>query len=1082
MKRNPILSILLAAGALGAMAQDSPKWLRDAAISPDGSTVAFTYKGDIFTVPVSGGTASQLTSNSAFDCMPLWSRDGKNIVFVSTREGSDDIFITPANGGTPRRLTTSSGTEKPLTFLNDSILLFNASYLPGKNTARAPFSTQIYQLNVNMNSPRPRLFLSLPVVSADANSSGQLLYQDRKGVEDVLRKHERSSVAADVWLYDKGDFKQLTNFNGGDQSPVWGNGDTYYYVSEKDGTLNVFEAKIGGTSERQLTKFTKHPVRSLSSSDNGMLAFSWDGEIYTLKPGSEPQKLNVRIIADEYDGDLVKRYVNSGASELAVSPEGNEVAFTLRGDLYVTSTDYKTTKRITDTPAQERSFSFSPDGRTIVFDSDVNGIWQLFTAKIKDDKEKEFAYASDIVIEPLYKCGTSAMQPQFSPDGKKVAFLEDRTILRVIDLDTKKVNTALDGKYNYSYTDGDIPFSWSPDSKWLLTTYIGESGWNNVDVAIAKADGSQVVDLSESGYADNNPKWALDGKAVTYSSGRYGMKAHGSWGNQEDVIIMALDQEAWDKFNYTEEEAALAEKENGDSSDKDGDKDSKDSKKKDKKDKKNKKGKDEVKDESKETPLDLDNRRYRTRRLTGRSSSMGDYFLSPKGDKLYYVAGATEGGYNINVVDLKEGETKVLLKGMAGSLYPDKKGENLFVLSWNGIKKVNLGNSEVKEVEFDAPYDRKPSLEREYMFDHMAKQVKDKFYDENLHGVDWDYYTEHYREFLPYINNNRDFATLLSEILGELNASHTGGRFYANGPALKTSTLGAYYDEAYEGDGLKVAEIFPRGPLATKKADIHVGDIITAIDGEKIEAGVDYFPLLEGKTGKKVTLDILKPDGKTVRASVKPISGGAESNMAYQRWIERNEHIADSLSGGKIGYVHVRGMDGESFQTVYDRILGKYRNCDAIVVDTRYNGGGWLHNDLAVLLSGKEYVKFKPRGREIGHEPFAQWTKPSVMLVNESNYSDAHGSPFTYKTLGIGEVVGAPIPGTMTAVWWETQIDPTIVFGIPQVTNVSMDGTVLENTQLNPDILIYNRQADIERGVDAQLEGAVRHLMEKTKK
>ena len=175
-------------------------------------------------------------------------------------------------------------------------------------------------------------------------------------------------------------------------------------------------------------------------------------------------------------------------------------------------------------------------------------------------------------------------------------------------------------------------------------------------------------------------------------------------------------------------------------------------------------------------------------------------------------------------------------------------------------------------------------------------------------------------------------------------------------------------------------------------------------------------------------------------------------------------------------------MDGESFQTVYDRILGKYRNCDAIVVDTRYNGGGWLHNDLAVLLSGKEYVKFKPRGREIGHEPFAQWTKPSVMLVNESNYSDAHGSPFTYKTLGIGEVVGAPIPGTMTAVWWETQIDPTIVFGIPQVTNVSMDGTVLENTQLNPDILIYNRQADIERGVDAQLEGAVRHLMEKTKK
>ncbi|MDE6771101.1 MAG: peptidase S41, partial [Muribaculaceae bacterium] len=339
------------------------------------------------------------------------------------------------------------------------------------------------------------------------------------------------------------------------------------------------------------------------------------------------------MTAVDYDSDLVKRYLNRGASDIAVSPEGKEVALIIRGDLYVTSTDYETTKRITDTPAQERTASFSPDGRTIVYDSDVDGIWQLFTAKIKNDKEKQFAYASDIVIEPLYKCGTSAMQPMFSPDGKKVAFLEDRTILKVIDLDTKKVTTALDGKYNYSYSDGDIPFAWSPDSKWLIVSYIGKSGWNNTDIALVKADGSQVVDLTESGHSDNNPKWALDGKAITYSTGKYGMKAQGSWGNQQDVILMALDPEAWERFNFTEEEAALAEKAEKD--EKDGDKgDSKDSKK----DKK-KKGKKEKADkkEDKETVLDLDNRRYRTRRLTGRSSSMWDYFLSPKGDKLYYV-------------------------------------------------------------------------------------------------------------------------------------------------------------------------------------------------------------------------------------------------------------------------------------------------------------------------------------------------------------------------------------------------------------------------------------------------------------
>lgn len=1074
MKRKQLLALLLLAGASAFAQEESPRWLRDAAISPDGNTIAFTYKGDIFTVPSSGGQATQITSNEEYDGRPVWSRDGKNIVFLSSREGSDDIFITSAKGGTPRRLTTNSGNESPLTFLNDSILLFNASQLPGRTTARAPFSTQIYSLNVNKENPRPKLYLSLPVVSADANANGVLLYQDRKGYEDVLRKHERSSGTGDIWMHSHGKFMQLTNFNGGDQSPVWGKADQYFYVSEKDGTLNVYGAAIAKKGERQLTKFTKHPVRSLSSSNDGLLSFSWDGDLYTLVPGEEPKKVSVEIVADNYDSDRVKSYVRNGASELAVSPEGSEVAIVLRGDLYVTDSKYKTTKRITDTPAQERTASFSPDGKTLVYDSDVDGIWQLFTAKIKDPKEKQFAYASDIVIEPLYKCETSAMQPLFSPDGKKVAFLEDRTILKVIDIDSKKVTTVLDGKYNYSYTDGDVPFEWSPDSKWLVVSYIGDGGWNNTDIAIAKADGSEVVDLTESGHSDDNPKWALGGKAVTYSTGKYGMKSQGSWGNQSDVMLMVLDPETWDIFNQTEEEAALAEK-----AEKDNKKDS-DSQEKDKKNKKDKKDKKES--ETKSTPLDLANRRYRTVRLTNRSSNLGDYFLSPKGDKLYYVAAATEGGYNIHVLNLKKGENKVLVKNTYGSLYPDKKGENLFVLSGRGVKKVNLSNSDVDDIEFEAPYDRKPSLERAYIFDHAAKQVADKFYDVNLHGVDWDYYTSHYREFLPYISNNRDFATLLSELLGELNASHTGARFYGHGAPLSTASLGAFYDENYSGEGLKIAEIFPRGPLASKSADLQPGDIILAIDGEKIKPESDYFPLLEGKAGKKVRLEVRKADGKVSTVTVKPISGGAQSNMAYQRWVERNEQIADSLSGGKIGYVHVRGMDADSYREVYDRVLGKYRNCDAIVVDTRYNGGGWLHNDLAILLSGKEYVTFKPRGREIGHEPFAQWTKPSVMLVNESNYSDAHGAPFVYQTLGIGDVVGAPIPGTMTAVWWETQIDPSLVFGIPQVTNVAADGTILENHQLNPDIVIYNRQDELEKGTDAQLEGAVRHLMEKTKK
>lgn len=653
-----------------------------------------------------------------------------------------------------------------------------------------------------------------------------------------------------------------------------------------------------------------------------------------------------------------------------------------------------------------------------------------------------------------------------------MAFLEDRTALRVIDIKSKEVKTALDSKFNYSYTDGDVPFQWSPDSQWLLIGYIGEGGWNNTDIAAVKADGTQVVDLTESGYADGNAKWAMNYRAVTYESGRFGMKSHGSWGNQTDILMMALDSEAWDEFNATEEEAELREQAEKEKKDKE-------EEKADKKNDKKKKDKKADKKDTKATQLDFAQRRHRMARLTPQSSFTGDYFLSPKGDKLYYTTIAPEGGANLYERDLRDNETKMLVKGVSGGIVPDSKGENLFVLSGSGIKKVDLAKGDAENVEFDAPYGRSNAAEREYIYDHMLRQVTDKFYDENLHGVDWEYYGKHYREFLPYIDNGEDFAILLSEILGELNASHTGGRYYSNGASLPTAQLGAFFDETYEGDGLKVTEVIAGGPLATKKADLKPGDVIMSIDGSPVKAGKEYYTLLEGKAGRNTLLEVKRASGKTDTVTMRPISGGKLNGLLYHRWVERNEAFVDSISGGKIGYVRVEGMDGGSFSAVYDRLLGKYRNCDAVVVDTRWNGGGWLHNDLAVLLSGKRYVDFMPRGRYIGSEPFSQWYKPSVMLVNEGNYSDAHGSPYTYQTLGIGKIVGAPVPGTMTAVWWETQIDPRLVFGIPQVTNASTEGKALENCQLNPDVEVYNSPEEEIRGYDRQLETAVRTLMGK---
>ena len=1080
MKKGILFAAALA-GALAVQGAVTPQWLRNPAISPNGRTLAFTYKGDIWTVPVSGGQARQLTTNEAYDTAPIWSPDGKTIAFASNRAtGSQDIFTIPAQGGTARRITTDSGSETPRAWLSDSTLLISASGMGSSSAILHPsaVSQPMYTVNVNRPDLRPRLYAHVTMNAVSADGKGRLLYQDRKGYEDPLRKHERSSGTHDIWLTDGKTYTKLTDFNGHDDSPVWTGDDKFAYISEKDGILNVWERNLDGSGDRQLTAFKDFPVRSLTAAKDGTLAFTWDGGLYVMAPGSQPKKVDVSIVADDYDRDLQKRILGSGATTLAPSPDGKEVAFVLRGDVYVTSVKYKTTKRITNTPGQERRVTFAPDGKSLVYDSERDGQWGLYQTTIKNPDEKSFAYATDLVETPLYidKDGKPAQQPAFSPDGKKVGFLLDRTEVCVIDPKSKTVTTALDGKYNYSYSDGDVTFAWSPDSKWLLCSYIGDGGWNNTDIALVKADGSEVVDLTESGYSDGNPRWAMGGRALTYETGRYGMRSHGSWGETTDVIVMMLNGDAWDEFNRTEEEAALAKEEKADKEEGDKAKD-----KKDKKDKKGKKdGKDAVKDAVKDLEFELADRHHRTARLTGMSGFTGDYYLSEDGSKLYYTTVNADGKANLMMRDLREGDTKVLVPGLSGGFEPDAKGENLFVVSGRGLSKVSIPDGKKEDIEFEAPYDRHPSLEREYIWDHMVSQVANKFHDVRMHGADWKKVGADYRKFLPDIDNGRDFAELMSEALGELNASHTGGRYRGAGARMSTGRLGAFFDENYDGEGIRIAEVLPRGPLSAKKDKVKAGDVITAIDGTAIAPGADFNNLLEGKADKKVRLTIRRTDGKVDNITVKPTDD--VSDLLYQRWVERNEAYVDSISGGRIGYVHIEGMDSPSFREVYSKLLGKYRNREAVVVDTRWNGGGWLHNDVALLLNGKEYVRYTPRGRYIGSDPFSQWTKPSAMLVNESNYSDAHGTPYVYQTLKIGDIVGAPVPGTMTAVWWETQVDPSLVFGIPQVTSLDRNGEPLENKQLNPDIEVYNNPADVQAGHDAQLEEATRSLLRKLDK
>ena len=1064
---------------IAASAQTNPLWMRFCAISPDGQTIAFSYKGDIFTVSSQGGTAHQLTSNAAYDAYPVWSPDGQRIAFASAREGSLDVYVVDKDGGTPKRLTTDSGNETPLWFLDDGTVLFEATNMPtSKSILFASRSfPQVYQ--VSTSGGRARLYSELPMQDLSVNARGDVLYHDIKGYEDPFRKHHTSSITRDIWLKQGGKFTKLTSFNGEDRTPRWApDGNAYYYLSEQDGTFNVYKNTIGGQA-KQLTHHKDNPVRFLTVANNGTLCYGYNGEIYTLREGGEPQRVNITVTADRSEKELIRQIKGNGATAISVSPGGKEVAFVMHGDVYVTSVEYNTTKQVTNTPEQERTIDFSPDGRSIVYDSERNGMWQIYQTSIKNKDEKLFTYATDLEEVQLTNTGHTSLQPKYSPDGKSVAFLENRGTLRAVNVKTKAVRTLMDGKYIYSYSDGDVWYEWSPDSRWLLSSYIGTGGWNSQDIALVNASGNgEIHNLTESGYNEGNGKWVLGGKAMIFTSDRAGYRSHGSWGTEDDIYIMFFDLDAYERFTMTKEEKVMREEADKEKKKETAEKEKNDKNAK-KKDKKKKGDADADKPAVEPLQFDLENCRDRIVRLTVNSSRLGDAVLSNGGDTLYYQA-AFEGGMDLWKHDLRENKTEIVLKDVGyGPMLADKDKKNLFLCTGRGIKKIDLAKGKPEAVSYEANFNYRPYEERQYIFNHIWQQVKDKFYVEDIHGVDWEGYRKNYERFLPYINNNYDFRDMLSEMLGELNGSHTGARYNPEGPSLKTAALGLFLDDTYQGNGLRVDEVIKRGPFAVKNTGVKPGCIIEKIDGHEILAGEDYNWMLDGKAGKPIRVSVFDPKaGKRFDVTVKAISKGEQTELLYKRWVDRNRALVDSLSHGQLAYVHVKEMNSESFRTVYRELLNdKNRNRKAVIVDERHNGGGWLHDDLCTLLSGKQYQSFVPHGQYVGADPFNKWTKPSCVLMCEDDYSNGHGFPFVYKELGIGKLIGTPVPGTMTAVWWETLIDPSLVFGIPQVGCRDMRGNFCENTPLMPDIEVYNTPEDYLSGHDRQLERAVQEML-----
>lgn len=1057
------------------LAQTAPNWLRYPAISPDGSQIAFTYKGDLYLVPSSGGKATQLTFHEAHDFKPVWSSDGKQIAFASDRYGNFDVFIMNAAGGNATRLTYHSTDEMPYDFSSDDQkVIFGAARMDIAEHRQYPTGSQPELYQVSKSGGRIDQIWTIPAEYVQTSKDGsKMIYHDKKGGENEWRKHHQSGIARDIWMYDgsKNEHTMLTKFYGEDRNPVFSPDESeIFYLSEANGSYNVYNMPVANPAQTSaLTSFSGFPVRFLSISDNGLMSFSFDGELYTLKKGEQPKKLEISIATQSISNPDNFIAINGGVQEMSLSPDGKEIAFIARGEVFVTSVDGSLTKRITNTPEQERFVEFAPDGKSVVYSSERDGKWQIFQAT-KVRAEEPFFFASTLIKEEsLITLEADAYLPKFSPDGKKLAYVEGRRSLKILDLAAKTSVTLMGPDLLFHMRDGDQYYTWSPDSKWLLASY--RPTMTNSEVVLLDASGKEKMRmLTQSGYSDTNAKWVNDGKQMIWFTNCDGLRSYATSGrNENDVYTLFFDQAAWDKFRLNKDEFDLLKeiekaKKPAESTDK------------------SKAEKTESK-EVKPIEFNWDGFEERKSRLTIHSSIMGDAVLSKDGEKLFYLA-RFEKGMNLWSTNLRTKETKqeIALDANSGQLEWDKDQKSLFMLSGGSISKINPESMKRESIKIAGEMTFDKTAETAHLFEHIWLRTKGIFYTPDMHGIDWNAIKPEYQKYLPHIGNSYEFAEMISEMIGELNVSHAGARYSRSIPlADATSALGIFFDYTHSGDGVKITEVIKGGPLDKADIDVKSGMIIEKIDGELISADMDFAKLLNRKADKFTLIEVMNPADQTRKQyTVKPISLGAENQLLYKRWVKKNQEEVEKLSGGKLGYVHIPGMSDGPYRNVYEDMMGKYFEKEGIVVDTRFNGGGDLVADLAMFFTGEPFLTYATADKVVGGEPTARWTKPTLAMFNEANYSDGHCFACGYTDLKIGKTVGMPTPGTCSFAGWEGLPDGTRWGAVP-ISAKNKAGEWLENNETRPQFEVKNMPGKIDQGIDQQLEKAVEELLKDIK-
>lgn len=1009
-----------------SFSQEPIRFGRTPDLSPDGRQVAFSYLGDIWIVETIGGIARPVTMHEAHDIYPVFSPDGRWIAFSSNRHGSYDVFVVPVQGGKPRRLTFDSAADFVQGWSPDGKqVLFSSNRGIG-----FPPAMELY--TVPVEGGRERQVTHVEAKQGSFSPKGDRLAIVR-GQGSMYRKGYRGSSNDDIWLCnaDGTGMQQVTDFVGQDHAPMWApDGQSLFYVSECISTpANIVRQSILSKSKPEpITAHRDDAVRNARMSHSGeWIVYECGADLWVVSThGGLPRKLAIEVHADDKTNTERTVSFSEGASEFALSPDERHIAFVIQGEVFLMPSLGGKATRLTNNPANDHGVSWSPDGKKLVYLSDAKGFEDIYILESDEPEQRDFTRAKRFKSRQLTHTPEAESGVSFAPDGKRIGFLRAGKLWTMTPEGTEQ-KPLVDETQVFDY-------EWSPDSKYIV--YARRDASFASDLYIIPSTGGESKNITRYATSNSGVTWAAKARKLAFISERRR--------NEPSVFVLSLQKPAapnavassdidWEDIHLRIEQPTPMHVE--------------------------------------EAAISADGSRVAFRAVSQGSEDL--WMASSDGSRVTRI---TSGNQRPTQIQWSKSPFEAIyFRDRTGAIRvarPGSLASEMLRLSGGS------GSSEPSKIPFTAKMTVRREEQLQEMFVQSWRGLYEEFYDPQFHGVDWTLIREKYKPLVQHIAMKEDFYSLISMMLGELNASHLGIEGQPTRPEEVTAELGLLFDDSYTGPGLKVAEVLKRGPADKRGIAIKTGDLVLNIDGTEITPQVNLSKLLNAKVNENIALFVASnaADLKS-RRRVELQGSGRESvrDLMYERWVEHNAQHVAAISKGKLGYIHIRGMDEDGLDQFVRHLYSDNYDKDAIVLDVRYNGGGFTHDQVLNYLGGREHTLFRHRdgGQGLVMRSFdRKWTKPLVLLINNRSYSDAEIFPSAFRTLQLGKLVGEPTGAQVIGTSGTRLIDGTR-FRLPMIGVYTMSGTNMEREGVQPDVLITPHPEQLAKGQDAQLDKAV---------